>query len=342
MPRTTIAPERGHRDPQDPPDHGVDELDEGPCRGLERRDDLTRRPVGMPGVAEPDQVLVPVRDGAAKGTQGRAPVEPATDPSERRRGSQHEGVGHDQRDEVVPVATVGAHDGDAAQERGEDERCRDGVGQRAQHDGGATACEREAVGLHLAQAVGQRLLVGCVWEEGALTHGSLQVSWSSCSWSSCSWSSCSWSSCSWSSCSWSSCRWSSSRASTGRCRWGLAARRRRTSQKPQRRHGRSAATSRSRGAEGSGDSPTHEGLRTDRWASRPCGVGAISPLRSVGSASVTRRAEGGPDDPGPPTHHCNGEGGRQDHIGTRAHGPTRHLSCHLVTSFPSRGATRTR
>ena len=51
-------------------------------RGLERGDDLARRPVGVPPVTEPDQVVVAVGDGAAERAQCGAPVQPAADAPE--------------------------------------------------------------------------------------------------------------------------------------------------------------------------------------------------------------------------------------------------------------------
>ena len=65
-------------------------------------------------VAEPDQVVVAVGDGAAEGAQRGAPVEPATDAAEGRRGDQHDRVGDDQRPERLPqVLVVCARVGDA-------------------------------------------------------------------------------------------------------------------------------------------------------------------------------------------------------------------------------------
>ena len=57
-------PERGHADAQDAPDHGVDQVDEGPGRRLERRDDLAGRAVGVPAMAQVDEVVIAVGDGA--------------------------------------------------------------------------------------------------------------------------------------------------------------------------------------------------------------------------------------------------------------------------------------
>ena len=53
-------------------------------------------------VAQPDQVVVAVGDGAAERAQRGAPVEPAADAAEDRGGHQHERVGDDQRAEGLP------------------------------------------------------------------------------------------------------------------------------------------------------------------------------------------------------------------------------------------------
>ena len=89
--------------------------------------------------------------------------------------SQHQGVGHEQGPEGLHRSLVRSEMRDAAQQSGEDQRRRDGIGQRAEHDGGAGAGEGGAVGLHLAPAVRQGVFGRSVREEGAFTHGVLQL-----------------------------------------------------------------------------------------------------------------------------------------------------------------------
>ena len=133
-------------------------------------------PVGVPPVAEPDQVVVAVGDGAAERAQRGAPVEPAADAPEHRRGHQDDRVGDDQRAEGVPQVLVLPS------------RCAMRPSRAAKISGAATALARvpstmaaqlpanaARSGSHLAPAVGQRGSGRCIGEEGAFTHGILQT-----------------------------------------------------------------------------------------------------------------------------------------------------------------------
>ena len=176
-------PERRHRDPQDPPHHGVDQLDEGPRRGLQCGDDLARGPVGVPGMAEPDQVLVPVRDGATERTQRRAPVEPAADAAERPW--RQPARGHSRRSEERSRAS--RHRGCPWWRCGPRATRRSAAPRRRWPACRArwrcrllrTRRGRAASGAGSTPAVS---LFDCIGEEGAVTHGSLQVCWSCSVW----------------------------------------------------------------------------------------------------------------------------------------------------------------
>ncbi len=79
-------------------------------------------------------------------------------------------VGDDQRREGRDVRPVRTQSGDAPEQRREDQRRGDGVGQRPEHDGYSGAGERGAVWPHLTQAVRQGVLGRCIWKEGGFTH----------------------------------------------------------------------------------------------------------------------------------------------------------------------------
>ncbi len=163
--------QHGDGDAQHSPRGHVDHFDERPREGLERRDDLARRSVGVPAVAEIDEVVVAVGDGPREGAERRTPVQPARDAPQHRRDDEHARIGDHQWTEGRPEIGVRLQRRDPPEQRGEDEGAGDRVRQRPEGDRRPRDDEPDAVGPHLPPAVGEGVSGRSSGKQQLVVHG---------------------------------------------------------------------------------------------------------------------------------------------------------------------------
>ncbi len=80
--------------------------------------------IGVPRVAQPEEVSVPSGRSVGKGANDCAPLQPINESPQQRRGDRHPRVRDHEGRQVVAERRAGAHPGGIAEHRREHKWCR--------------------------------------------------------------------------------------------------------------------------------------------------------------------------------------------------------------------------